>query len=33
MTMSAALRMIRDGEITDGKTIITILYAAGFLMS
>lgn len=32
MTMSAALRMIRDGEIDDGKTIITILYAAGFLL-
>jgi ADP-ribose pyrophosphatase len=33
MTMSAALGMIRDGHITDGKTMITILYAAGFLMS
>ena len=33
MNMSDALRMIRDGEITDGKTMITILFAAGFLMT
>jgi ADP-ribose pyrophosphatase len=33
MYMSDALRMIRDGEITDGKTMITILFAAGFLMT
>ena len=33
MHMSDALRMIRACEITDGKTIITILYAAGFLMN
>jgi ADP-ribose pyrophosphatase len=32
LNMSAALAMIRDGEITDGKTICSILYAAGFLM-
>ncbi|HSJ06041.1 MAG TPA: NUDIX hydrolase [Longimicrobiales bacterium] len=32
LNMSAALAMIRDGEITDGKTICAILYAAGFLM-
>jgi ADP-ribose pyrophosphatase len=32
MPMSEALRMVRDGEITDGKTICTLLYAAGFLM-
>jgi ADP-ribose pyrophosphatase len=30
--MSEALRMVRDGEITDGKTICTLLYAAGFVM-
>jgi ADP-ribose pyrophosphatase len=29
---SEALRMVRDGEITDGKTICTLLYAAGFVM-
>jgi ADP-ribose pyrophosphatase len=33
LTMSDALARIRDGGITDGKTIITLLYAAGFLMS
>lgn len=33
LTMSNALARIRDGEITDGKTVCTILYAAGFLMS
>jgi ADP-ribose pyrophosphatase len=32
LTMSDALRRIRDGEISDAKTICTILYAAGFLM-
>jgi ADP-ribose pyrophosphatase len=32
MPMSEALRMIRDGEITDGKSICTLLYAAGFVM-
>jgi ADP-ribose pyrophosphatase len=32
MTMSAALTAIRDGGITDGKTICTLLYAAGFLL-
>lgn len=31
VTVSAALRMVRDGEITDGKTICTLLYAAGFV--
>ena len=30
--MSEALRMVREGEITDGKTICTLLYAAGFVM-
>lgn len=29
--LSEALRMVRDGEITDGKTICTLLYAAGFV--
>ncbi|HEX8433430.1 MAG TPA: NUDIX hydrolase, partial [Longimicrobium sp.] len=32
MPMTEALRMIRDGEITDGKSICTLLYAAGFVM-
>lgn len=32
LTISEALSMIRDGEITDGKTVCTLLFAAGFLM-
>jgi ADP-ribose pyrophosphatase len=32
MPMSEALRMVRDGQITDGKTICTLLYAAGFAL-
>jgi ADP-ribose pyrophosphatase len=32
LTMTEALTRIRDGEITDAKTICTLLYAAGFLM-
>lgn len=32
MPMSEALEKVRAGEITDGKTICTLLYAAGFLM-
>jgi ADP-ribose pyrophosphatase len=32
MPISRALELIRDGEITDGKTICTLLYAAGFLL-
>jgi ADP-ribose pyrophosphatase len=32
LPMSDALRRIREGEITDGKTIISLLFAAGFLM-
>ena len=32
MTMSEALQLIRSGEISDAKTICTLLYAAGFLM-
>ena len=28
--LSEALRMVRDGEITDAKTICALLYAAGF---
>jgi hypothetical protein len=28
--VSRALAMVRDGEITDAKTICTLLYAAGF---
>ena len=31
MPLSGALRMVRDGEITDAKTICTLLYAAGFV--
>ena len=30
MTLSRALELIRTGEIKDGKTALTILYAAGF---
>ena len=33
MPLSEALAKIRDGEITDAKTIVTLLYAAGFVMS
>jgi ADP-ribose pyrophosphatase len=33
LTMSDALARIRDGDITDAKTICTLLYAAGFLMT
>ncbi len=32
MPMSEALQLVRAGEITDAKTICTLLYAAGFLM-
>jgi ADP-ribose pyrophosphatase len=32
LPLSEALARIRDGEITDGKTICTLLYAAGFLL-
>lgn len=31
MPLSRALQMVRDGEISDGKTICTLLYAAGFV--
>jgi ADP-ribose pyrophosphatase len=30
MPLSEALRMVRDGEIDDAKTVCTLLYAAGF---
>ena len=33
MPMSRALQLIRDGEITDAKTICTLLFAAGFLLN
>lgn len=33
LPLSAALEKIRDGEITDAKTIVTLLYAAGFLLA
>lgn len=32
MPISRALAMIRSGEISDAKTICTLLFAAGFLM-
>lgn len=32
MRLSDALEKIRDGEISDGKTICCVLYAAGFLL-
>jgi len=32
MPFSRAIEMVRDGEITDGKSVCTILYAATFLM-
>ena len=32
MPLSEALRMVRDGEITDGKTICALLYAAAFFI-
>jgi ADP-ribose pyrophosphatase len=31
LPLSEALGMVRDGEITDGKSICTLLYAAGFV--
>jgi len=33
MLLSEALEAVRDGEITDAKTICTLLYAAGFNLS
>lgn len=32
LRMSEALEKVRDGEIADAKTIVTLLYAAGFVM-
>lgn len=32
MLLSDALEKIRDGEISDAKTICTILYAAGYIL-
>ena len=32
LLLSEALEKIRDGEISDAKTICTILYAAGYLL-
>lgn len=32
MLLSQALEKIRDGDISDGKTICTILYAAGYVL-
>ncbi len=32
LPLSRALAMVRDGEITDAKTICTLLYAAGFVL-
>ena len=31
MSLSRALEMIRAGEIRDAKTVVTLLYAAGFV--
>lgn len=33
LPLSAALEKVRTGEINDGKTVITLLYAAGFVMT
>ena len=33
MLLSEALEKIREGEIKDGKTICTLLFAAGFLLN
>lgn len=33
LPLSEALERVRTGEISDGKTICTLLYAAGFLLS
>ncbi len=33
LTLSQALEKVRTGEISDAKTVITLLYAAGFVMS
>ena len=30
MPLSRALELVRDGEIVDAKTVITLLYVAGF---
>lgn len=32
MPLSRVLEMVRDGEITDAKTICTVLFAAGFVL-
>ena len=32
VTISKALEMIREGRITDGKTVVGLLFAAGFRM-
>jgi len=33
LPLSEALEKVRSGEINDGKTIVTLLYAAGYLLS
>ncbi len=33
LTLSQALERIQSGEISDAKTIVTLLYAAGFVMA
>lgn len=32
MAISSALRLIQEGRITDGKTVVALLFAAGFRM-
>lgn len=32
MPLSEALEKVRDGEIADAKTIVTLLYAAGYVL-
>jgi ADP-ribose pyrophosphatase len=33
LNLSEALEKVRDAEITDAKTIVTVLYAAGFVLN
>jgi hypothetical protein len=31
MSLSRALELVRQGEIRDAKTVVSLLYAAGFV--